>query len=142
DGCTELLEALTSIPHPNLHSILLVNNDMNEAQYRILNWMDMDKLLPALILLDLALNEDLDSDIIVELVEHMESRGCQVVIDDDENKELLHGDALDSEWDMPFTPSPVDQVKQPGDEPDVDALADLISAGLKINTHTSDVSDV
>ncbi|KAH0578487.1 hypothetical protein H2248_003630 [Termitomyces sp. 'cryptogamus'] len=143
DGCTELGQALEDIPHPHLHTILMENNDMGRLHYQALNKI-LETNLPNLKLLDLALNEGLDdnSEEIVGLIDCLKDRGGKVLIDDPEDEDStnhipdVHSDASDTKKEVRFINLPSYEAKEAKESvtnPVVDALADIVSTGLKID---------
>ncbi|KAG6850296.1 hypothetical protein H0H93_015238 [Arthromyces matolae] len=139
EGCGEIINALSDTPHPHLHTLILENIDLATSEYRILNNI-FDTHLPALTLLDLAVNEDLDdNEILDELAKRLEDRGGKLLLDDDDSDNTLdvHGDAVDAEKEVRFVAAPsledgknIDHGVRTKSE--IDDLADLLSAGLKI----------
>ncbi|KAG5340235.1 hypothetical protein C0989_002467 [Termitomyces sp. Mn162] len=143
DGCTELGQALEDIPHPHLHTILMENNDMGRLHYQALNKI-LETNLPNLKLLDLALNEGLDdnSEEIVGLIDCLKDRGGKVLIDDPEDEDStnhipdVHSDASDTKKEVRLINLPSYEAKEAKESvtnPVVDALADIVSTGLKID---------
>jgi len=129
EGNSELIQALSETVHPNLDTILLENNDMGTAHYDALKDI-FSSHLPALKLLDLALNEDLeDNDVITEMVELLEGRGGQLVLEDPDEDADLERNALDVEKETRFIKTPLAAAEAGAD---VGELADLLSTGLKI----------
>ncbi|GJJ11476.1 hypothetical protein Clacol_005709 [Clathrus columnatus] len=135
-GSLEIVNALGENPYPELHSLLLQGNDMNEGHYEKLLTVIQDTL-PKLKVLVLADNDDLeDNEAIDALKEFLEdpTRKGQLITDDQDVDALIKSeDAKDETTETRFVgdvPIEVPPVKKEEDE--LDELAKLMGAKLKI----------
>ncbi|OSD05006.1 RNI-like protein [Trametes coccinea BRFM310] len=106
-----------------LQTLLLENNDIDEASYDAL----VDAVvhhLPALRVLSLAWNNDLESDAVQALSKALEERGGHLVIDDEHDDDLA-GDGLDRQKDTEYVRTSVTELQQQAGANAPDAVDDL-----------------
>ncbi|KAI0366452.1 RNI-like protein [Pilatotrama ljubarskyi] len=109
---------------PRLHTVLLENNDIEEDSYIAL----IDAIvnhLPALRLISLAWNNDLESDAVQSLSTALEERGGHVIVDNDHDEDLA-GDMLDRQKDTEYVQEPASSVEKESGEDGIDAVDDLV----------------
>ncbi|KAJ3511251.1 hypothetical protein NLJ89_g4211 [Agrocybe chaxingu] len=142
EGSSEIIESLSLTPHPDLEAILLENSDLNNSHYSRLRSI-LDTRLPALAVLDIALNEDLeeeeDGNHLKEIIEIIEERGGKVHIEEPSDEDDVQRDQIDKEREKKFVVFAEASWNLEGgdgagigESEDVDKLAEMMSGGLKI----------
>ncbi|KAI9062608.1 RNI-like protein [Trametes sanguinea] len=112
---------------PRLQTVLLENNDIDEASYGAL--LDaVEHHLPCLRILSLAWNNDLESDAVQTLATTLEERGGRVIVDDEHDEDLA-GDKSDAQKDTTYVQDAAEASPKAdaGEETAVDDLADEIA---------------
>lgn len=84
-----IMRALQSGSHPELHTLILDNSDLNESIYPELRAVVFDRL-PGLRILSLSLNEDLETTEVEEMSEELLGREGELIVEDE-----------DREWGFP-----------------------------------------
>ncbi|KAI0350559.1 RNI-like protein [Trametes cingulata] len=109
---------------PRLHTVLLENNDIEEDSYAALTDAVVNHL-PALRLLSLAWNNDLESDAVQSLSTALEERGGHVIVDNDHDEDLA-GDVLDRQKDTEYVQPPASEAEKDSRQDGIDAVDDLV----------------